>query len=88
MPKWSAVVSGTPNSAEFGVHADHRSMTKFSNADDEDFKKLSHTLEFMVQKSGLKVETNWTLEANMKQGNQLCYPDAGYNLSVVRVYYD
>ncbi|MCJ1265885.1 hypothetical protein MMC22_005767 [Lobaria immixta] len=42
-------------------------MTKFPNADDEDFKKLSRTLEFMLQKSGPKVEANWASEAHMKQ---------------------
>lgn len=78
MPKWSAVISGTPDAAEFGINADHRSMTKFSNADDEDFKKLSRTLESMLQKSGPKVEANWAIEARMKQGNQLCYSGAGF----------
>lgn len=77
MPKWSAVVSGTPDVAEFGIDADHRNMTKFSNADNEDFKKLSRTLKSMLQKSKPKVEANWALEAHMKQGNQLCYSGAG-----------
>ncbi|MCJ1262558.1 hypothetical protein MMC22_002428 [Lobaria immixta] len=67
VPKWSAVVSGTPDAAEFGINADHRNMTKFSNTDNEDFKKLSCTLELMVQKSSSKVEANWALEARMKQ---------------------
>lgn len=48
-------------------------MTKFSNAENEDFKKLSRTLEIMLQKSGPKVEANWTTEARTKQqGNQFC----------------
>lgn len=83
MPKWSAVVSGTPDAAEFGINADHRTMTKFSNVNSEDFKRLSRTLNFMVQKSGPKVEANWTLEARVKQGNQLYYSGAAYELKVV-----
>lgn len=63
------MVPGTPDAAEFGINADHRNMTKFSNADNEDFKKLSCTLGFMIQKSGPKVEANWAFEARMKQGN-------------------
>lgn len=86
MPKWSAVISGTPGAAEFGINADHRSMTKFSNADNEDFKKLSHTLEFMLQRAGPKVEANWTFEARTKQGNQLCYSGAGYRLDIQVAY--
>ena len=54
VPKWSAVVSGTPDAAEFGINADHRNMTKFSNLENEDFIKLSRTLELMLQKSGKK----------------------------------
>lgn len=72
------MVPGTPDTAEFGINADHRNMTKFPEADNEDFKKLSRTLEFMLQKSGSKVEANWTLEARMRQGNQLYYSAAGY----------
>ena len=71
VPKWSAVLSGLPDAAEFGINADHRSMTKFSSADSEDFQKLSRTLEFMLQKSGPKVEANWASEARMKQGRLL-----------------
>ena len=86
MPKWSAVVSGTPDAAEFGINADHRNMTKFSNTDNEDFKKLSCTLELMVQKSSSKVEANWALEARMKQGNQLYYSGTGFHLDIVIFY--
>lgn len=86
MPKWSAVVSGTPDAAEFGINADHRNMTKFSNVDDEDFKKLSRALEFMIQKSVSKVEANWTLEARMKQGNQLRYSCA-HSVLVLKPYW-
>ncbi|MCJ1425262.1 hypothetical protein MMC29_003150 [Sticta canariensis] len=71
VPKWSAVLSGMPDAAEFGINADHRSMKKFSSADSEDFQKLSRTLEFMLQKSGPKVEANWASEARMKQGKLL-----------------
>lgn len=69
MPKWSAVVLGTPDAAEIGINADHRNMTKFSNAEDEDFKKLSRILESMFRKSGPKVEGNWDRELCTKQGN-------------------
>lgn len=71
MPKWSAVISGIPNAAEFGINADHRNMTKFSDADNEDFKKLSRTLESMLQKCENKVDTNWALEPRTKKGNHL-----------------
>ncbi|MCJ1267122.1 hypothetical protein MMC22_007007 [Lobaria immixta] len=42
-------------------------MTKFSNIDNEDFKKVSRTLEFMLEKSGPQVENTWALEARMKK---------------------
>lgn len=77
------MVSGTPDAAEFGINADHRSMTKFSNVNSEDFKKVSRTLDFMIQKSGPKVEANWTLEARVKQGKQLYYSSAAYESKVV-----
>lgn len=57
-------------------------MTKFSDADNEDFKKLSRTLEFMLQKSENKVETNWALEPRTKQGNRLRYYVAGHKLNI------
>lgn len=72
------MVSGTPDAGEFGINSDHRSMTKFSNAENDDFKKMSRTLEFMLQKSTAKVEANWTLEGRIKQGNQLYYSGAKY----------
>ena len=71
VPKWSAVLSGMPDAAEFGINADHRSMTKFSSADNEDFQKLSRTLEFMLPKSGPKIEANWAAEAQIRQGKLL-----------------
>lgn len=80
------MIPGTPEAAEFSINADHRSMTKFSNADNEDFKKLSHTLEFMLQRSGPKVEANWASEARTIQGNQLCYSGAGYRLDILVAY--
>ena len=80
------MVSGTPDAAEFGINADHRRMTKFSHSDNEDFVKLSRTLEFMFQKSGPKIEANWTLEARMKKGNQLYYSSAGYVLPIFMFY--
>ena len=75
------MVLGIPGAAEFGINADHRNMTKFPNADDEDFKKLSRTLEFMLQKSGPKVEANWASEAHMKQGNRLRNSGASFTLN-------
>lgn len=80
------MVLGAPDSAEFGINADHRNMTKFPNLDDEDFKKLSRTLEFMLQKSGPKVEANWASEAHMKQGNRLRYSGAGFALNSSNMY--
>ena len=68
VPKWSAVVSGTPDAAEFGISQDHTRMTKFPNAEDPDFKKLSRVLVSMVQKATFKIEKNWYSEGRMKQG--------------------
>ena len=50
------MVSGTPDVGEFGINSDHRNMTKFPNAENEDFKKISRTLDFMIKKSTAKVE--------------------------------
>lgn len=63
------MVPGTPDAAEFGIDADHRNMTKFPNADDENFKKLSRALESMLEKCRSIVGTNWNLDARTKQGN-------------------
>ncbi|KAL9065496.1 MAG: hypothetical protein Q9161_008201 [Pseudevernia consocians] len=70
VPKWSAVVPGTLDAAEFGISQDHRRMTKFSNSEDQDFIKLSRVLVSMVQKAKFKIETNWQSEGRMKQGRQ------------------
>ncbi|MCJ1462542.1 hypothetical protein MMC07_001144 [Pseudocyphellaria aurata] len=67
VPKWSAVIPGASDAAEFGIDADHRGMTKFPDVENEDFKKLSRILESMLGKSRHKVEANWALETCMKQ---------------------
>lgn len=58
-------------------------MTKFSTADNEDFKRLSRTLNLMLQKSKPKVEANWTAEARVKQGKD---PGAGYRLNILLLF--
>ena len=68
MPKWSAVIPGTPDAAEFGINEDHRRMTKFWNADNNDFLKLSRELEYMVRKAKAKIEDNWYLEGQIYRG--------------------
>lgn len=68
MPKWSAVIPGTPDAAEFGINEDHRRMTKFRYADNNDFLKLSRELEFMVRKANAKIENNWYSEVQIKRG--------------------
>ncbi len=62
------MVPGTPDAAEFGISQDHRRMTKFSNSEDRDFRKLSRVLASMVKKAELKVEGNWSSERRIKQG--------------------
>lgn len=82
------MVPGTPDAAEFALNANHRSMTKFSNADDEESKQLlSRALELMIHKSGPKVEANWTLEGRMKQGNQQCCSAALCRLKIFLFYH-
>lgn len=68
VPKWSAVVPGTPDAAEFGISQDHRQMTRFSNSEDQDFRKLSRMLASMIQKAQAKIESNWQSEGRLKQG--------------------
>ncbi|KAM0799509.1 hypothetical protein BDR22DRAFT_963873 [Usnea florida] len=70
VPKWSAVVPGTPDAAEFGISQDHRQMIKFPSAEDQDFKKLSRVLVSMTQKAKVKIEKNWDSEGRLKQGRQ------------------
>lgn len=43
-------------------------MTKFSNAENADFGKIVHILTSMIQNSGAKVESNWSVEALRKRG--------------------
>lgn len=43
-------------------------MTKFPNAENQDFKKMVRTLGSMTQKAGEKVKDNWATEERMKQG--------------------
>ena len=68
VPKWSAVVPGTPNAAEFGIDEDHIQMTKFSSADDQGYKKVARTLLFMTREANSKVEQNWVSEQQTKLG--------------------
>ena len=67
------MVPGTSDAAEFGINADHRNMTKFPDASNDDFKKISGTLRSMAQKAGTRVEDNWSSEALIKQGRQFPY---------------
>ena len=68
MPKWSAVVPGTPDAAEFGISEDHRRMTKFSHAENADFRKIVRILTSMIKNAGAKVESNWSVEVLRKRG--------------------
>ena len=75
VPKWSAVVPGTPNAAEIGVSEDHRRMTKFSTAENNDFRNLAQLLAAMIDKAPIKVKDNWDHEARRKQatlGAKMC----------------
>lgn len=80
------MISGASDAAEFGINADHRNMTKFPDVENEDFKKVTRTLEFMFEKARHKVEANWALETRMKQGKQGCYSSDGRKLNFVMVY--
>ena len=68
VPKWSAVVPGTPDAAELGISQDHRQMIKFPSAEDQDFKKLSRVLVSMTQKAKVKIENNWDSAGRLKHG--------------------
>ena len=43
-------------------------MTKFSNAENADFRKIVRILTSMIQTSGAKVESNWSVESLRKRG--------------------
>ena len=43
-------------------------MTKFSNDENADFGKIVRILTSMIQNSGAKIESNWSVEAVRKQG--------------------
>ena len=43
-------------------------MTKFSDAENADFRKIVRILTSMIQTSGAKVESNWRVEALRKRG--------------------
>lgn len=68
VPKWSAVVPGTRDAAEFGINEDHRRMTKYSKEENQDFKKMYRVLASMTKNAGDKIERNWQSEGRMKQG--------------------
>ncbi|KAK3178319.1 hypothetical protein OEA41_000452 [Lepraria neglecta] len=67
VPKWSAVVPGTSDAAEFGISEDYRRMTKFPNAESTDFKKIARTVAAMIDKAGAKIQSNWECEAREKE---------------------
>ena len=43
-------------------------MTKFSNAENADFRKIVRILTSMMENVGAKVESNWSVEALRKRG--------------------
>ena len=43
-------------------------MTKFSNAENADFRKIVRILISMMENAGAKVENNWSVEALTKRG--------------------
>ena len=43
-------------------------MTKFSNAENADFRKIARILTSMMKNAGAKVESNWSVEALRKRG--------------------
>ena len=43
-------------------------MTKFSNAENADFRKIVRILTSMMQNAGAKVESNWRVEVLRKRG--------------------
>lgn len=67
VPKWSAVVPGTSDAAEFGISGDYRRMTKFPNAENTDFKKITRPVAAMINKAGAKIQSNWECEARKKE---------------------
>ena len=67
VPKWSAVIPGTSDAAEFGISEDHRRMNKFPNAESTDSKKIARTVAAMIDKAGAKIQSNWECEARKKE---------------------
>ncbi len=43
-------------------------MTKFSNAENADFRKIVRILTSMMKNAGAKIESNWSVEALRKRG--------------------
>ena len=55
----SAVVPGTVDAEAISINKDHVGMSKFSSAEDEDFKTISKHLSIMAKAAPLKIAKNW-----------------------------
>jgi len=55
----SAVVPGTVDAEAISISKNHVGMSKFSSAEDEDFKTISRHLSIMAKAAPLKIAKNW-----------------------------
>ena len=59
MPRASAVVPGTVDAEAISINKNHVDMSKFSSAEDEDFKTISKHLSIMAKAAPHKIAKKW-----------------------------
>ncbi|KAI1098910.1 hypothetical protein F4804DRAFT_102373 [Jackrogersella minutella] len=59
VPKFSAVVPGTPDAEEIRMDADHCTIVKYSSSDDQNFHRVASRLRRLSTSSPAKVQKRW-----------------------------
>jgi len=59
VPKSSAVVPGAKGAGVIAINRDHRTMVRFSTAEDTEFRKIWGTISVMVRTCAGKIKENW-----------------------------
>jgi hypothetical protein len=59
VPKSSAVVPGAKGAGVIAINRDHRTMVRFSIAEDTEFRKIWGTISIMVTTCAGKIKENW-----------------------------
>jgi hypothetical protein len=68
VPKSSAVVPGAKGVGVIAINRDHRTMVRFSTAEDTEFRKIWGTISVMEKSCVGKIERNWENRGIIENG--------------------